>query len=200
MDCPAQKSRIIYSAVYFFIWVLPGATPVHQQVETPPKDMWSHSVCNFSSALGVLNEDQLASFGESDFTEETFVLQGLSEAPKIADFVCEPQNNPVSMCLTSQTAPSMQICRWIFPTDCLVMERDLPPTCSGLQKTSEKTSAAPAQVWKQIQGFALAFEHSRALLQQVGSQGPPCSQDLNHTTCEMETTSSFYILFLNRRI
>lgn len=53
---------------------------MHQELETSHKYTWSHSVCNFSSALGVLNEDQLlksVSFGGSDFLEKIFVLQVL---------------------------------------------------------------------------------------------------------------------------
>lgn len=160
--------------------------------------MWSHSVCNFSSGLGVLNEDQLlksASFGESDFTEETFVLQVFYEAMKQSSkHLPHIPNCSLHVNLLMDFSPRL-----------FGHEKRSSPTCSGLQKTSEKTSAAPAQVWKQIQGFTLAFEHSRALLQQVRSQGPPCSRDLKQTTCEMATTSWFYILFyfilyLNRTI
>lgn len=114
---------------------------MHQQLKNLPRYTWSHSACNFSSGLGVLNEDQLlksASFGESDFIERTFVLQVLCEASKIAAFLCQPQNNPSSICLTSQTVPSMQICWWIFPTGRLVVKRDLPQLAQGFRKPQRK--------------------------------------------------------------
>lgn len=182
---------------------------MHQQLANPPKYTWSHSVCNFSSGLGVLNEDQLlksASFGESDSVcayREDLCPPGFIWSPKITDFLCKPRNDPASIwretCLTSQLSLHANLLM-DFSHRLFGHEKRSSSTCSGLQKTSEKTSAAPGQVWKQMQGFALAFEHSRALLQQVRSQGPPCSQDLNQTTCEMAATSWFYILFLNRII
>lgn len=72
------------------------------------------------------------------FPEKTFVLQVLYETPKIAGFLCKPRNNPASICLTSQTVPSMQTYGWIFPTACLVMKRDLPQLSQGFRKPQRK--------------------------------------------------------------
>lgn len=195
-----RKAGLFSQHISGYVCILPVATPVHQQLENPRKYTWSDSVCNFSSGLGVLNEDQLlksASFGG------IWLCLRLQRGPLSSRFYIKPQRLQTfcishktiqqasgETCLTSQTVPFMQIYQYIFPTDCLVMKRDLPKVAQGF-----KTLATPAQVWKQIQGFAIAFEHSRDLLQQVRSQGPHCSQDLNQTTCEMATTFYFFILF-----
>lgn len=123
----------------------------------------------------------------SVLTERTFVLQVLYKAPKIADFLHKPQNNPANIWRDSPHIPncSLHANLPIYFSHRLLGHEKRSSSCSGLQKTF----ATPAQVWKQIQGFAIAFEHSGDLLQQVRSRGPRCSQDLNQTTCEMATTS-----------
>lgn len=140
------KVGLFSQRVSGYVCILPVATPVHQQLENALKYTWSDSVCNFSSGLGVLNEDQLlksASFGG------IWLRLCLQRGPLSSRFYIKPQRLQ-TFCishktiqqtsgetrLTSQTAPFMQIYQYIFPTDCLVMKRDLP-LAQGFKKPSQ---------------------------------------------------------------
>lgn len=131
-----RKAGLFSQHISGYVCILPVATPVHQQLENLLKYTWSDSVCNFSSGLGVLNEDQLlksASFGG------IWLCLHLQRGPLSSRFYIKPQRLQTfcishktiqqasgETCLTSQTVPFMQIYQYIFPTDCLVMKRDLP--------------------------------------------------------------------------
>lgn len=150
------KAGLLSQHISRYVCILPVATPVHQQLENPLKYTWSDSVCNFSSGLGVLNEDQLL---KSPSFREIWLYLRFQRRPLSSWFYIKPQRLLTlcvshktiqqasgETCFTSQTAPFMQIYQYIFPTDCLVMKRDLP-LGQSFKNLSNSSPSLKANSW-----------------------------------------------------